>query len=165
MTTRLAPSVLTASTAFLAVLLAVPAAAQLARWDQERVTKIAIEIREKTTALYDTFYREPVPTVGSVKASSYFKLKQLVRRIKREASQLADGLEKGKGREETQPIYDNLMAMVRDAQEEARRSFTSESILASATTAGDALRRIAPYYDPEAARNPVREAEEAGKGD
>ena len=138
------------------------ASAQLADWDQERVTKLAVELRAKTVTLYDVFYKQPPATIGTVQARSYYKVKELVRRIKREANHLADELEKGAGRVETKEIYDGLMEEVRDAQEEARRTFTSEDLLEAATSAGSTLRLISPYYDPNALRNPVREAEEAG---
>jgi hypothetical protein len=149
---------------FLALLWPGAASAQLAEWDQERVTKLAAELKDRTAKLYDVFYKQPPATIGSGEANSYYKLKQLVRRIKREANHLASELEKGSGRTETQTVYENLMEMVRDGTEEARRTFTSEDLVDAATSAGSTLRLISPYYDPNALRNPVREAEEAGAG-
>ncbi len=54
-------------------------------------------------------------------------------------------------------IYDNLAQMVDRATEEARRTFTSDDLLAAAVSAGDALRRLSPYYDPIANTNPADE--------
>lgn len=159
------PTILVLLGSCLGLLVASAGSAQLANWNQERVTKLAAVLKERTAALYDTFYKEPVPTIGTAQARSYYRVKELVRRIRREARQLSDQLDKGAGREETLPIYENLMTMVRDAQEEARRTFTSDTILNSAASAGDALRQISPYYDPEALRNPVREAEEGAQAD
>jgi len=131
--------------------------AELANWNQERVTAIAKEAAEKTRGLYDVFYKQPPANIGSAQARSYYELKQSVRRIRREAGHLATELESGNGREETQSIYDNLAQMVERATEEARRTFTSDDLLAAAVSAGDALRRLAPYYDPIANTNPADE--------
>jgi hypothetical protein len=148
----------------IALLLPIAAKAQLATWSQERVAQLATELKQKTDHLYDVFYKQPVPTIGSSQARSYLELKQEMRRIRNEARHLHDSLAKGQGYEETLPIYNNLMEKVRDAQEDARRVFTSDELIGAATAAGDVMRRIAPYYDATALRNPVKEAEDAAKG-
>jgi hypothetical protein len=139
--------------------LALPSAsaAELANWNQDRVTAIAREAAEKTSALYDVFYQQPPATLGSAQSRSYYELKQSVRRIRREAGHLASELESGKSREETSAIYNNLAQTLNRATEEARRTFTSDSLLAASTRAGDAMRRLAPYYDPQANVNPTDE--------
>lgn len=137
------------------LVLASASSAELANWNQDRVTAIARETAEKTSNLYDVFYKQPPATLGSAQSRSYYQLKQSVRRIRREAGHLASELESGLGREETQAIYRNLAQMVDRATEEARRTFTSDSLLAASTSAGDAIRRLAPYYDPKANVNPA----------
>jgi len=136
----------------LAVTLWLPSAsfAELAKWDQERVTALGAELKEACDALYETFLKEPEKTVGSGQARDYYRLRQIVRRLKGEARQLSSALEKGEGYDQTLPIYESLMVMVRDAREIAKRTFTSNYVLDKAAAAGDVLRRIAPYYDPEA---------------
>jgi hypothetical protein len=124
--------------------------AQLADWDQERVTAIAKEFAEAAQGVQDAFRKEPSQNIGSGQSRSYYRLQQLVRRIKTEARHLASQLENGKGHEETLPIYQNLMEEVRDAREDARRTFTSSFVLDKVAVANDALRRLAPYYDPKA---------------
>jgi len=124
--------------------------AELAPWDQERVTTLAAELAKASNALYDTFLKEPQKTIGSGQAKDYYRLRQLVRLIKVEARQLSDALAKGEGYEPTLPIYNDLMTMVRDAREVSKRTFTSSFVLDKATAAGDILRQIAPYYDPNA---------------
>ena len=131
--------------------------AELANWNQERVTAIAKEAAEKTSHLYDVFYKQPPATLGSAQSRSYYELKQLVRRIRRESGHLASELESGKSREETQAVYDNLALTVNRATEEARRTFTSDDLLAASTSAGDAIRRLGPYYDPKVNVNPLDE--------
>jgi hypothetical protein len=73
----------------------------------------------------------------------------LIRRIKLEARHLSGELEKGQGRDETLPIYEHLMTMVRDAREKAQKTFMPQPLLDKAAAAGDVLRRLAPYYDAQ----------------
>ena len=136
----------------LAVIAWLPSAsfAELAAWDQERVTALGAELAKASDALYDTFLKEPQQQIGSGQARDYYRLRQLVRRIKDQARQLSGALAKGEGYDETLPIYENLMTMVRDAREISKRTFTSNFVLDKAAAAGDVLRRIAPYYDPKA---------------
>jgi len=124
--------------------------AELAQWDQERVTAIGAELSEACNALYDTFVKEPEKTIGSGQSKDYYRLRQLVRRIKTEAKHLSSALAKGEGYDQTLPIYENLMTMVRDARAIAKRTFTSNYVLDKAAVTSDLLRRIAPYYDPKA---------------
>jgi len=144
---KIAPAVLA-----LAFAVWVPSAsfAELAEWDQERVTTLAAVLAPACDALYDTFSKEPVATVGSGQMKDYHRLRQVVRRIKREAKHLSSALAAGEGYDETLPIYENLMVMVRDARGVAKRTFTSNFVQEKAAAAGDLLRRIAPYYDPGA---------------
>ena len=124
--------------------------AELAEWDQERVTALGTELATACDALYETFSKEPVSTIGSGQSKDYHRLRQVVRRIKREAKHLSSALSNGEGYDQTLPIYENLMVMVRDAREVAKRTFTSNFVTEKAAAAGDVLRRIAPYYDPGA---------------
>jgi len=124
--------------------------AELAQWDQERVTALGAELTKACDSLYDTFLKEPERTIGSGQSKDFYRLRQLVRRIKSEARQLSSALAKGEGYDQTLPIYDNLMAMVRDAREVSKRTFSSSFVLDKASAAGDVLRRMAPYYDPTA---------------
>ena len=124
--------------------------AELAQWDQERVTALGAELSEACDALYDTFVKEPEKGIGSGQARDYYRLRQVIRRVKGEARHLSASLKKGEGCDQTLPIYENLMVMVRDARELSQRAFTSNYVLDKAAAAGDVLRRIAPYYDPKA---------------
>lgn len=135
-----------------AFVVSVPSAsvAELAEWDQGRVTALAAELIPACDALYDTFYNEPVASVLPGQRKDYYRLRQVVRRIKLEAMHLSSALKKGEGYDETLPVYENLMVMVRDAREGAKRIFTSNFVLEKATAAGEVLQQIAPYYDSKA---------------
>ena len=144
---RIIPAVLV-----LACTLWMPSASfgELARWDQERVTALAAELTTACDALYATFLKEPVSRIGSGQSRDYYRLRQVVRRVRSEARQLSTALKQGEGYEQTLPVYENLTAIVRDARETSERIFTSNFVQEKAEAAGDVLERIAPYYDPTA---------------
>lgn len=124
--------------------------AELIPWDQTKVTALAQQLEQKSTALYDTFYKQPVPSIGSGHSQDYRRLKQEVRRIRSEARELASALEKGESREDTLPIYEQLMEIVRSARDNARRVFTTQDVQARAGEVRQTLNQLAPYYDPDA---------------
>jgi len=96
----------------LAMILLLPAAnarAELAAWDQAQVTALGKELVQASNALYETFRKQPPPSVGSMQSASYQRLKQFVRMLHVESHEFVGSLEKGEGREQTLTIYDNLM--------------------------------------------------------
>lgn len=147
--TSSARTILSAFALALAVSIPGAGSAELAKWDQARVTATATEFAEAAQGVQDAFYKEPSQNIGSGQARSYYRLKQLVRRIKTEARHLAAQLEEGKGFDETLPVYENLMQLIADAREDARRTFTSNFVLDKVAVANDALRRLTPYYQEE----------------
>jgi hypothetical protein len=124
------------------------AGAELAPWDQGKVTGIAKQLESAAKVLYDTFYKQPVPTVGSGQARAYQRLKQKIRGIRLQANQLAGDLEKGEGQEATLPAYEDLMQLVRSARDDARKVFTTQDVEAKAAAAREQLNALGPYYDP-----------------
>jgi hypothetical protein len=129
---------------------AAPARAELAAWDQARVTALAQELVTNAKALYDSFYKQPAPQAASGQGQDYRRLKQEVRRVRTEARQLADALAKGEGQEDTLPIYEHLMEVVRSARDSARRVFTTQDVQNRASEVRQVLNQLAPYYDPDA---------------
>lgn len=132
---------------FAAVSLAAGSAgAALAPWDQAKVTDIAKKLEKDAQELYDTFYKQPTPVGGQSRA--YQRLKQKIRGIRTQASQLAGDLEKGEGQEATLPEYEDLMQLVRSARDDARKLFTTKDVDEKAAVARDRLNELGPYYDP-----------------
>jgi hypothetical protein len=123
--------------------------AELAVWDQAQVTALAKELETATHALYDTFIKKPAPSVGSTQSQAYYRLKQEVRVLRVEARELAASLEKGEGRDQTLPIYDHLMQLVRIAREDAAKTFTTQDVGERAAAVRGVLNRLGPYYDPD----------------
>ena len=134
----------------LAASLASPASAELAAWDQAKVTAIASQLSDASSSLYSTFYKQGPPRLASGQGTDYRALKQKVRRIQSESKELASALAKGDGRDDTLDIYDNLMTLVRDAREDARRVFSTKDVQDAAGKVRQLLNQIAPYYDPDA---------------
>jgi hypothetical protein len=131
------------------LLCAPPARAELAAWDQAKVGALAKELEATTSALYDTFVKQPTPGLGSMQSRTYYRLKQEVRRIRSEARELAGSLEKGEGHEQTQPIYESLMQLVREARDDARQVFTTRDVEERAAAVRAVLNQLGPYYDPD----------------
>lgn len=134
----------------LAVSLASVAGAELAPWDQAKVSAIGKQLNQAANDLYSTFYKQNPPQLGSGQADDYRRLKQTMRRIQSEARELDGALAKGDGHDDTKDIYDNLMQLVRDAREDARRVFITKDVENRASVMRQLLNQIAPYYDPDA---------------
>jgi hypothetical protein len=125
------------------------ARAELAAWDQARVTEAATELVTATEALYETFRQQPPPNLASMQANTYHELKQFVRLLRVEAHQLAQSLEDGEGREQTLPIYQNLMQLARSARDDAARVFVARDVGERAAGVRMVLNKLGPYYDPD----------------
>jgi len=124
--------------------------AELSKWDQAKVTTLANQLVEAAKALEDTFKKQPPPTVGSGQSRDYYRLKQVTRHLRQEATQLAGDLGKGAGMDETLPGYEDLMSSVRDAREIGARIFATQDIKDKASAARTILNELSPYYDPDA---------------
>jgi len=135
--------------AALAVGVSSPVLAERAAWSQERVTKMAHELVAKVDVVRDAIRQGPQSDQASGQGSSFYRLKQDVRRIRNEARQLAAELDGGSGFEQTLPVYEDLMTLSRDVAENARRMFMPEPTLAAITEVGEVLLRITPYYASE----------------
>jgi hypothetical protein len=135
---------------FLALALSgAPVRADLAAWDQAKVTEISKQLVSATQDLYDTFYKQLPPTAGSGQSREFYRLKQVTRVMKTEARELSSQLEKGEGRDQTLPSYESLMEMVRTARELGARIFATEDLKQKATAVRGLLNQLGPYYDPD----------------
>jgi hypothetical protein len=123
--------------------------AELAAWDQAEVTALSKELETATRALYETFIKKPAASLGSTQSQAYYRLKQEVRVLRVEARELAASLEKGEGREQTLPIYDHLMQLVRIARDDAAKTFNTQDVAERAAAVRGVLNRLGPYYDPD----------------
>jgi hypothetical protein len=128
--------------------LAAPAGAAPAQaWDQAKVTELAQQLEQATDELWNTFRKQPEPTVGSGQSRSYYRLQQQVRQIRREARTLSRSLQKGAGHDEALPSFESMMETIRSAQDEARRVFSSAEVRDKAQAAREILNQLMPYFD------------------
>jgi hypothetical protein len=134
------------SLTFVLGLVAAPSPAGATEWNQEEVTAVAAKLEQATRELYDSFYKQPTQGIGSGQARAYQELKQQLRRVRQESRHLAASLTNGEGHDETLPIYRNLMEEVRDAQENARRVFSTGPVIEKANVAREALVKLSSYY-------------------
>jgi hypothetical protein len=125
--------------------------AKLPAWNQERVTTIATELAPAINEVYVSVNQSKTGAqVGSGQANAYRRLKDRVRVARTEAKYLATQLQDGKDREETAFTYARLMSLVRDARVDGRKMFIEKPTLDKIAVAGDLLRQLSPYYDPQA---------------
>jgi hypothetical protein len=123
--------------------------ADVLAWDQAKVADTAKQLVTATQDLYDTFYKQLPPTAGSGQNREFYRLKQVTRMLKTESRELSEHLAKGAGRDETLPIYESLMEMVRTARELGARIFATEDLKQKATAVRGLLNQLGPYYDPD----------------
>jgi hypothetical protein len=125
------------------------ARAELAPWDQAKVTALSKQLADAAAALNETFYRQPVPTAGSVQTRGYQRMKEAVNKIQREAKSLNAKLSNQGDRASTLKSYQDLMQTVNVAREEAKGLFTTTDVAEKAGAARSVLNQLGPYYDPD----------------
>lgn len=135
--------------AIAAFLLAPSARAELAAWDQAKVTGLAKELEAATDALYQTFRQQPPPNVGSMHSQSYYRLKQLVRMLHGQVDVFATALREGDGRDQTVWMYETVMSLTRSARLEAGRVFVAKDVGERAAAVRGVLNQLGQYYDPD----------------
>ncbi len=124
--------------------------AELAKWDQDRAEKISGNLATAAGELYRAMRKMPPPTAGTGQNAGWYRALDRVRLIRSESKHLAAALKDGKGYDQTHPVWQRLMSLVRDAREEGRKLFLAEPIMDKIAATGDQLRQLAPYYDPKA---------------
>jgi hypothetical protein len=129
--------------------LAGSARAEVEPWDPEKVKVLADQLRVAADELYDAFRKQPI--LGVAQNKVYYRLKQDTRRLRIEARHLSDALAGGAGRDETLPIWQDLMQEVRSATEHAPSVFKTQDVQQKAEAARAILDRLAPYYGTDGA--------------
>ena len=135
---------------FSSALSASPARAELAKWDQARVTEIAQQLAEACNAWWLAMREQPGDRIGSGEALDQFGLVQKAEVLHDQSRGLADDLAKGKGHDETLNAYRGLKEIVDDSEDEAERANLDDPSLNAWAKVAGLLRQIAPYYDPKA---------------
>jgi hypothetical protein len=123
--------------------------AELAKWDQKRVTAIATELSDAVAKAALEVEKGKGSRVDVGKERAFYEFAEDMRLAKNSSRHLAKQLQDGKGREETYPTYRRLKTIRNDAAESARRAVTPDSTIAAITTAGELMNRLRPYYEEE----------------
>jgi hypothetical protein len=148
---RLHPLRRIASAAALACLVALPAAAGLAPWDQGRATGIAQQLASACDGFEQAVRKQPgIDQVGAGSAGEGFGLGQQARMLREQSQALAGHLAKGKGHDDTRNEWRSLKEVADDVEENAQRSELDAPTLDAWAKVADLMRQLAPYYDPKA---------------
>jgi hypothetical protein len=132
-----------------ALLLPVAAGAELAKWDQERVTGYASELAKACSDLSVAVRQEAGATQDPSQQNAMYRVQESVKVLCTTSRQLEANLKDGRGRDETTPIYMKMPTLRRDAEEDARRALITESTMDKVFAVGGPLMRLRPYYEEE----------------
>jgi hypothetical protein len=136
--------------AFVSVIGAGGARAELATWDQARVAKYAEELTTATGELRVAL--ESVGIQNITQANARYQVRDTVQMLHNASTGLAEALKNGKGRDETMPRYKRVESLRRDAEEESRRADIPENVFEKVFSVGSALLKLRPYYVDEPAK-------------
>ncbi len=136
--------------AFVSVLGAAGARAELATWDQARVTKYAEELAVATDDLRQSL--ESIGIQNIANANELYQVQDTVKLLDTASEGLAAALKNGKGRDETLPRYKRVELLRRDAEEEGQRADIPENVFDKVFSVGSALIKLRPYYVDEPAK-------------
>jgi hypothetical protein len=130
-----------------AFLFAGAASAELAKWDQTRVTAYAEELAVATDDLRQSL--EAIGIQNATQANAYYQVRDTVKSLDTAAEGLAASLKSGEGHDKTLPRYKRLQTLRRDAAEEGQRADIPESVFEKVFSVGSALMKLRPYYEEE----------------
>jgi hypothetical protein len=130
------------------LLLPTAAFAELANWDQARVTQNAEKFADAMKDLRKEMQAAPPMTDPARQRALYVALDD-IRIMSNTASLLANKLKAGEGREKTYAAWRRLDLLRRDFEENARKAMIEDAIMEKILTAGELLIRLTPYYRAE----------------
>ena len=137
-----------AAAAAFAAFVAGPALADLAAWDQARVTSIAQQLVPAAQAWELAVREAGGGSIGA--AEDQDSLPAKARTLREMSEGLASHLAKGDGRDKTLDQYKSIREIADDTEEAAQRSELQDPVIAAWQKVAGLLRQIAPYYDPKA---------------
>jgi hypothetical protein len=124
------------------------ASAELAKWDQQRVTKYADDLETSTKELRRALEKLPIQQFAT-QQRAFYQVRDTIRMLDRAAGGLAEALENGEGMEATHPRFKRIMVLRDDAVEQGRRADIPNDVMEKVTPVGGALLNLRPYYEEE----------------
>ena len=131
------------------------ASAELATWDQKRVTKYAAELKLATADLKKAF--DAIGIQNAAQQNAMYQVEDTIEMLDTAANGLDHALKDGKGRDETLPRYKRVESLRRDAEEQGRSADIPEAVFEKVFDVGSALIKLRPYYveEPAAEEKPA----------
>jgi hypothetical protein len=132
-------------------------AAEPAVWNQERVSALATELAIAVKGLRNNArHRAPLPTRVAGGEAARYQLLDDLRRIERVTAFLAKELQAGRGRDETQPVFEWIERLRRRAEVKVRRMDVPTAARHQMAAARIVLQQLSAYYASEGVRPPER---------
>ena len=132
-----------------ALLGASDARADLAKWDQAKVTATAEELAQTTVVLRNGLRAKPPAMLGQPGRRAFFSLQEEVQVLVSTSRRLQRALADGAGMEETYPTFRRLVRAGRRGSSELRRIDLGQATRAHVEAVADGIRKLRPYYEPE----------------
>jgi hypothetical protein len=129
---------------------ATAARAELADWDQAKVTALANDLAEAAQGLQGALRRQPPPTLGQPGRHAFWTLRDEMQGIVAASRRLHSALSSGEGQNETYPTYRRILRNARRAARETRRIQLGDPIPEKIEAIADAIRALRPFYEEEA---------------
>lgn len=121
------------------------AAAEPVRWDQQRVTKMAVELADAVHGARESVRRSPLSqNIGQ--RTTYYDLLETMRLVDNTARHLKKELQAGKGADETRATFERISSLRSDAEEIGRRAMIEETVIDALVKAGSLHNQMKPYY-------------------
>lgn len=118
---------------------------QPVRWDQQRVTKMAVEMADAVYAARESVRRSPLAqNIGQ--RTTYYELLETMRLVDNTARHLKKELEAGKGADETRATFERISSLRADAEEIGRRAMIEDTVIDALVKAGSLHNQMKPYY-------------------
>jgi len=127
-------------------LTATPTPAAHQAWDQEKVTQIAGQLADAVSGVYEELRMQPPVDTSPMQSHARYRLMDELRLLEGETRELARQLKSGEGLDATQPIYDRIGVLARDAREEGRRQLVSKPVQERVDHAEELWAQLTPYY-------------------
>ena len=131
-------------------ILGVPdARADLAKWDQAKVTAAAEDLARATVALRGGLRARPPNTLGQPGRRAFFSLREETQVLVSTSGRLQRALAGGAAMEETYPTFRRLVRAGRRGARELRRIDLDIETRNNVEAVADGIRKLRPYFEPE----------------
>lgn len=115
------------------------------RWDQQRVTKMAVELADAVREAREAVRRSPMSqNIGQ--RTTYYELLETMRLVDNTARHLKKRLQAGEGADETRATFERINSLRQDAEEQGRRALIEAPVIDALVKAGSLHNQMKPYY-------------------